>query len=234
MCASGEELVDHVFVCFVYVCIAQTLQSIWARQRGAHDYGRMTALHAQACVCCCLKCCYLQTVDELAEIAATAHNQQGEHSKAVEAACLIRSVPRRETKLELHGYWNALVTQTQVANKPGSSITPLSISFAARLSCMHGVLLDGSDAAVIRCCHIIQSGQTLCSLRQTIDHALQDHCKAARLLAEHQNITSAVTRLMQTLSPSQADQPTLHLLLDYCNRLDTPWAFQQVPAAPHH
>ncbi len=35
-------------------------------------------------------CCALQQVDELAEIAMTAHYQQGEHDKALEAAQLIR------------------------------------------------------------------------------------------------------------------------------------------------
>lgn len=57
-------------------------------------------------------------MDELAEIAMTAHVQHGEHSKAVDAACLIRSVPRRETKLELHGYWDTLVKQTKVVKRP--------------------------------------------------------------------------------------------------------------------
>lgn len=139
MCASGEEPVDHVCV---YVCIAQALQSVWGRQPGAHDYERMTALYAQACVCCCLKCCHLQTVDELAEIAATAHNKQGEHSKAVEAACLIRSVPRRETKLELHGYWNALVNQTQVAKSQGLAYTSIKS------------LLQQDSVACTECCWI--------------------------------------------------------------------------------
>ena len=133
MCASGEEPVNHVCA---YVCIAQTLQRIWGRQRGAHDYERMTGLHAQACVCCCLKCCLLQTVDELAEIAITAHNQQGEHSKAVEAACLIRSVPKRETKLELHGYWDALVNLTQVANRPGVYTSIKSVLPQDSVACM--------------------------------------------------------------------------------------------------
>lgn len=59
----------------------------------------------------------LQNVDELAEIAMTAHHQDGEHSKAVEAARLIRSLPRRDTKLQLHGYWKELVQQTQVAHR---------------------------------------------------------------------------------------------------------------------
>ena len=53
-------------------------------------------------------------MDELAEIAVTAHNKQGEHDKAVEAALLIRSVPRRMAKLQMHGYWKPLADLTQV------------------------------------------------------------------------------------------------------------------------
>ena len=57
---------------------------------------------------------WLQRVDELAEIAMTAHHQQGEHGKAVEAARLIRSVTGREAKLRIHGYWKELADLTQV------------------------------------------------------------------------------------------------------------------------
>lgn len=60
----------------------------------------------------------LQKVDELAEIAVTAHNKQGEHDKAVEAALLIRSVPRRMAKLQMHGYWKPLADLTQAPLLP--------------------------------------------------------------------------------------------------------------------
>ena len=59
--------------------------------------------------------CCTQKVDELAEIAMTAHHQQGEHDKAVEAARLIRSIFRREAKLRIHGYWKELADLTQVS-----------------------------------------------------------------------------------------------------------------------
>ena len=64
----------------------------------------------------------LQKVDELAEIAMTAHQQQGEHDKAVEAARLIRSVLRRQEKLHIHGYWKELADLTQVIHKPLPSL----------------------------------------------------------------------------------------------------------------
>lgn len=60
----------------------------------------------------------LQKVDELAEIAVTAHNKQDEHDKAVEAALLIRSVPRRMAKLQMHGYWKPLADLTQAPLQP--------------------------------------------------------------------------------------------------------------------
>lgn len=70
----------------------------------------------------------------------------------------------------------------------------------------------------------------------------QDDCKAARLLAEHGELKEAVTRLMssmqraakadQTTSPTLADKDTLSLLQSYCSSLASPWATQQVIAAP--
>lgn len=56
----------------------------------------------------------MQHMDELAEIAMTAHHQQGEHDKALEAARLIRSVPRQAAKLQTLGYWKELADLTQV------------------------------------------------------------------------------------------------------------------------
>lgn len=47
----------------------------------------------------------------------TAHCQQGEHDKALEAACLIRNVSQRAAKLQMHGYWKQLADLTQVIHK---------------------------------------------------------------------------------------------------------------------
>ena len=68
----------------------------------------------------------LQHMDELAEIAMTAHHQQGEHDKALEAARLIRSVPRQAAKLQTLGYWKELADLTQVIYKllPSLHTTP--------------------------------------------------------------------------------------------------------------
>lgn len=70
----------------------------------------------------------------------------------------------------------------------------------------------------------------------------QDDSKAARLLAEHGQVTAAVRRLMQPLNqaakagqpvnPTWADKETLSLLYTYCTSLDSDWALQQVPTAP--
>ena len=60
----------------------------------------------------------MQKADELAEIAMTEHNKQGEHDKALEAARLIRSVSGRATNLQIYGYWKELADLTQVSISP--------------------------------------------------------------------------------------------------------------------
>ena len=85
--------------------------------------------------------------------------------------------------------------------------------------------------------------QPYAGLAFDLDCVCQDNCKAARLLAEHGQVTAAVRRLMQPLNqaakagqsvnPTWADKETLSLLYTYCTSLNSDWALQQVPAAPH-
>lgn len=75
-----------------------------------------------------------------------------------------------------------------------------------------------------------------------LNHAWQDNSKAARLLAEHGQVTAAVRRLMQPLNqaakagqpvnPTWADKETLSLLYTYRTSLNSDWALQQVTTAP--
>lgn len=88
--------------------------------------------------------CLLQKVDELAEIAVTAHNNQGEHDKAVEAAQLIRSVPRRMAKLQMHGYWKPLADLTQALHQPLPSLHIFLVLQPGRCTSAHA--FDGSTA----------------------------------------------------------------------------------------
>ena len=77
----------------------------------------------------------LQKVDELAEVAMTAHHQQGEYEKALEAARLIQSVPRRAAKLQFLGYWKELADVTQVIHKPLPSLHTTSMHSPCRTQC---------------------------------------------------------------------------------------------------
>lgn len=78
----------------------------------------------------------MQHMDELAEIAMTAHHQQGEHEKALEAARLIRSVPRQAAKLQTLGYWKELADLTQVTlTSPCPACIPPGLSTCCRSHC---------------------------------------------------------------------------------------------------
>ena len=66
----------------------------------------------------------------------------------------------------------------------------------------------------------------------------QDNSKAAKLLAEHGQVTAAINRLMRPLhqaaklgqpaSRTWADKDTLSQLYTLCTSLGSPWALQQV------
>lgn len=68
----------------------------------------------------------------------------------------------------------------------------------------------------------------------------QDNSKAARLLAEHGQVTAAIKRLMRPLhqaaqlcqptSPTWADKDTLSQLYTLCTSLASPWALHQIAA----
>lgn len=73
----------------------------------------------------------------------------------------------------------------------------------------------------------------------------QDDSKAARLLAEHRDLKTAIIRLMRPLykardaaqksvSVTWANKETLSLLHTYCISLQTLWAAHQVPTVPNH
>ena len=66
----------------------------------------------------------MQKVDELAEVAMTAYHKQGDHDKALEAARLIQSVPKRANQLQILGYWKELADVTQVSHKSLASLIP--------------------------------------------------------------------------------------------------------------
>lgn len=67
---------------------------------------------------------------------------------------------------------------------------------------------------------------------------MQNNNEAARLLAEHGEVTAAVTRLMQPVaqaakqgqqpSSNRADKDALLQLYTYCTNLNSEWALQQV------